>query len=88
MLIKMAKGKNVFVYDFVDFIMLVQQQLYKFYCDPYAKFEDLTVNDFNFIESLTNHALSMNWFSKLNVREDVEYPVFSFVTGKYPICRC
>jgi hypothetical protein len=88
MLIKMAKGKNVFVYDFVDFIMLVQQQLYKFYCDAYAKFEDLTVNDFNFIESLTNHALSMNWFSKLNVREDVEYPVFSFVTGKYPICRC
>jgi hypothetical protein len=88
MLIKMAQGKNVFVYDFVDFIMLVQQQLYKFYYDPYAKFEDLTVNDFNSIKSLTNHALSMNWISKLNGREDVEYLVFSFARGKYPICRC
>lgn len=76
MLIKIAQGKNVFVYDFMDFKKLVQQKLYKFYCDPYAKFEYLVVDDFNSIESLTSQALSMNWFSKLNDKEDVEHLVF------------
>ncbi len=55
------------------------------YYDPYAKFLNLTFNDFNFIESLTNQTLPMNWFFGLNGREDVEYLVFSFVRGKYPI---
>jgi hypothetical protein len=88
MFIKMAQGINVFVYDFVDSIKLVQQKLYKLYSNPYAKFEDLVVNDFNSIEFLTNHAISMNWFSKLNGGEDVEYLMFFFAKGKYLICRC
>jgi hypothetical protein len=88
MLIKIAQGRKVFVYDFVRSIKLVQHKLYNFYCDPYAKIEDLIVNDFNSIESLTSQALSMNWFSILNGREDVEYLVFSFARGKYLICWC
>jgi hypothetical protein len=53
-----------------------------------AKFEDLVVNDFNSIESLTSQALSMNWFYILNGVEDVEYLMFSFAKDKYPICYC
>ncbi len=87
MLIRIAQGRNVFVYDFVDSIKLVQHKLYNFYCGPYAKFEDLVVNDFNSIESLTSQALSMNWFPILNGGEVVEYLVFSFARGKYPICQ-
>jgi hypothetical protein len=34
MLIKITQGRNVFVYEFVDSIKLVQHKLYNFYCDP------------------------------------------------------
>ncbi len=44
-----TQGKDVFVCDFVNFVKLVQHELYKPYCDPYAKFEDLAFDDFNFI---------------------------------------
>lgn len=49
-LIKIAQGTNVFVYDFVNVVKLVQQELYKFYYDPYVKFEDLAFDDFNYID--------------------------------------
>jgi hypothetical protein len=35
------------VYDFVQSIKFVQQELYWLYCDLFAKDEDLTFNDFN-----------------------------------------
>jgi hypothetical protein len=54
MLIKITQGKDVLVCDFVNFVKLVQHELYKPYCDPYAKFEDLTFDDFNFIEFFTS----------------------------------
>jgi hypothetical protein len=54
MLFKIAQGKDVSVYYFVNFVKLVQDELYKPYCDPYAKFEDLVFNDFNFIEFFTS----------------------------------
>jgi hypothetical protein len=66
MLIKIAQGRNVFVYDFVGSIKLIKHQLYNFYCDPYANFEDIVVNYFNSIESMTSQALPMNWFYILN----------------------
>jgi hypothetical protein len=38
-LIKITQGKDVFVCNFVDVVELVQHELYRPYCDPYAKFE-------------------------------------------------
>jgi hypothetical protein len=35
--------------DFLKFVKLVQQELYQFYCDPYAKYEDLAFAKFNSI---------------------------------------
>jgi len=54
MLFKIAQGKDLSVCYFVNIVKLVQDELYKPYCDPYAKFEDLTFNDFNFIEFFTS----------------------------------
>jgi len=54
MLIQIAQGKDVFVCDFVNFVKFVQHELYKPYCDPYAKFEDLDFDDFNLIEFFTS----------------------------------
>ncbi len=36
-------------------------------CDPYAKFEDPTFDDFNVIKTLTNSNLPMEWFFDLNI---------------------
>ncbi len=38
-LVKIAQGKDVFICNFVDVVELAQQELYRLYCDPYAKFE-------------------------------------------------
>ncbi len=38
----------------MNFVKLVQDELYKPCCDPYAKFEDLVFNNFNFIEFFTS----------------------------------
>lgn len=84
-LIKIAYRKNIFVCNFVDFVKIVQQKFYQFYCDPYVKFEDLTFNDFNVVEILTNNNLSMDWFSNLNGGEDAVYFAFLFFGHKYLI---
>ncbi len=39
----------MFMSDFLDFVKLAQQELYQFYYDPYAKYEDLTFDEFNSI---------------------------------------
>lgn len=41
---------------------LSTQKLYKFYCDPFAKFKTLAFDDYNVIGTLTNQNLPMNWF--------------------------
>jgi type VI protein secretion system component VasK len=84
-LIKIVQGKDVFVCDFVESVKQAQQKLYKLYCDPYTRFNDQTFDDFNAIETLTNDALPMNCFSKLNSLEDAMYLAFSFVRHKYPL---
>jgi hypothetical protein len=53
-LIKIAQNKDVFMCNFVEFVKLTQQELYRFYYDPYAKYEDLTFDEFNSIQVLTN----------------------------------
>ncbi len=55
---------------------MAQQKFYRFYYDPYVKFEDPTFNDFNAIETLTNNNLPMDWFFDLNGGEDVIYLAF------------
>lgn len=60
----------------------MQQELYKLYCDPYTKFDDLAFDDFNVIETFTNDVLPMSWFSYLNGLEDTMYLAFSFARHK------
>jgi hypothetical protein len=54
-LMKIAQNKDVFMCNFVESIKLAQLELYWFYCDPYAKYEDSTFDEFNSIQVLTNH---------------------------------
>jgi len=84
-LIKIVQGKDVFVCDFVESVKQAQQKLYKLYCDPYTRFDDLTFDDFNVIETLSNDALLENCFYNLNSLEDAIYLAFSFVGHKYPL---
>jgi hypothetical protein len=84
-LIKIAQGRNVFVCDFMESVKKVQQKLYESYCDLYTRFHDLAFDDFNAIETFTNDALPMNWFSDLNGPKDARYFTFSFVRHKYPL---
>jgi len=70
-LIKIAQNKNVFMCNFVEFVKLTQHELYCLYCDPYAKYEDMTFDEFNSIQTLTNHTLLLSLFSYLNGGEDV-----------------
>jgi hypothetical protein len=76
MFIKIVQGRDVFVCDFAKSIKQAQQELYRLYCDPYIKFDDLTINDFNVIEMFTNDVLPMSWFSNLNGLEDTMYLAF------------
>jgi len=71
------------VCDFVESVKQSQQELYMLYCDPYTRFDNLALNDFNAIETLTNDALPMSWFFDLNGLEDTMYLTFSFSGHKY-----
>ncbi len=82
-LIKITQKKDVFVCDFVESIKLAQQQLYWLYCDPYAKYEDSTFDEFNSIQALTSHTLPLSQLFYLNGGEDVVYLAFSFADFKY-----
>jgi hypothetical protein len=82
-MIKVTQNRNVFVYNFVEVVKVAQQERYKFYCDPYTKFEDLAFDDFNTIRTLTNSNLPMEWFFDLNGGND--YLAFSFVGHEYDV---
>ncbi len=69
--------EDIFVYDFMKFVKIAQQELLKLYYDLYAKFEDLTFNDFNVVEALANINIPIKWFFDLNGRED--YLAFSLI---------
>ncbi len=58
--IKVTQNKNVFVYDFVDFVKVAQQKLYRLYYDLIAKYEGSNFEDFNSIEVLTNEYLLLS----------------------------
>jgi hypothetical protein len=45
------------VCDFVESVKLAQAELYMLHCVPYTKFDDLTFDEFNIIETLTNENL-------------------------------
>jgi hypothetical protein len=60
MLIKLAQGKDVFVYDFVNNVKLTHQELFKLYCNPFTKYENPTFDDFNFLFTLSNDAFPMS----------------------------
>jgi hypothetical protein len=46
-------------------------------------YEDSTFDEFNSIQTLTNHTLLLSLFSYLNGRKDVVYLAFSFADFKY-----
>ncbi len=69
--------------DSAESIKQAQQKLYRLYCDPYTKFDDPTIDDFNVIEMFTNDVLPMSWFSNLNGLEDTMYLEFFFAKHKY-----
>ncbi len=82
-LIKITWNKYIFVNNFVDFVKLTHAKLYKLYCEPYAKFEDQTFDNFHFIGTLTSATYPMSWFSDQDGGKDAEYFIFSFVGSKY-----
>jgi hypothetical protein len=47
---KLHKNIYIFVFYFVDFVKLAQYELYKFDCNPYAKFLNSTFEYYNYIK--------------------------------------
>ncbi len=60
LLIKVTQKKDVFVFDFVDFVKVAQQKLYRFYHDLIVKYESPNFEDFNSIEVLTNECFPLS----------------------------
>jgi hypothetical protein len=58
-LIKLAQGKDIFVFDFVEFLKLAQHEFYINCFDFFGMFEDLTFDNFNAIRILTHASLPM-----------------------------
>jgi len=52
----------MFLCVFVESVKLTQHEFYKLYCDLYIFFNDLTFDDFNAIETLTNDAFPISQF--------------------------
>ncbi len=74
-----------FLCDFVEHVKFVQHKFYRLYCDPYKRFNDLTFDNFNAIETADNENIPMSWFFDLNGRKDAMYLAFSCVGHKYTI---
>lgn len=86
MLIKITRGKDVFVCDFVNLnIKLVQHEFSKLYYNLYTRFNDPSFNNFNTIKTLINDTLPMSWFSNFNCGDDAIYLVFLFIGHNYHI---
>ncbi len=83
MLVKITQGQDVFICDLVESVKFVQHKLYRLYCDPYMKFNDLAFDNFNAIEIVNNENLPMNWFYYFNDGKDAMYVAFSCVGHKY-----
>ncbi len=60
----------------MDLVKLTLAELYRLYCDPYAKFDDPTIDNFQSSETLTNATYPMSWFSDQNGGKDDEYIYF------------
>lgn len=73
MVIKITQGQDVFICDFVEIVKFVQHKLYRLYCDPYMKFNDLAFYNFNAIEIVDNDNLPMSWFFDFNGGKDAMY---------------
>jgi hypothetical protein len=85
MVIKITQGQDVFICDFVENIKFVQHKLYRLYCVPYMKFNDLAFDDFNAIKITNNENLPMSWFFDCNGGKDTMYLAFSCVGHNYSI---
>jgi hypothetical protein len=58
MLITFAQHRDVFIYNFMDIFKPTQQNLFKFYCDPFTKYEDPTFDDFVYLFILSSDTLN------------------------------
>jgi hypothetical protein len=57
-LIKFEQHRDVFIYNFMDIFKPTQQDLFKFYYDPFTKYEDPTFDYFNYLIFLSNDTLN------------------------------
>ncbi len=86
MLIKITQGRDAFMCDFVNLsIKLVQHEFYKLYYNPYTRFDDPSLDDFNTIKTLINDTFPKSWFSNINRGDDAMYLAFLFIGHKYHI---
>jgi len=81
-LIKLTHSYDVFVCYFIDAVNVFQLDLYRFYFDPYTKFDDPTFDEFKALESLTTKNLLMSLCEDLN-GEEVDCFIIEFVSAKF-----
>ncbi len=83
-LIKLTHSYDVFVCYFIDVVNVFQLDLYlyRFYFDPYTKFDDPTFDEFKALESFTTKNLLMSLCEYLN-GEEADCFIIEFVSAKF-----
>jgi len=68
--------------DYINSVKNCQVELYCFYIDFYTKFDDLSFDELNALETINNNNLPMSWCVELN-GEKVYYLMIEFLNFKY-----
>jgi hypothetical protein len=63
-------------------VKICQVELYCLYIDSYTKFDDLSFDELNALETINNNNLPMSWCVDLN-GEKVYYLMIEFLDSKY-----
>ncbi len=59
-LIKFTQSRNMFICDFINAMKKFHLEFYILYNDPCIKFDDLSFDELNVLETFTNDNLSLN----------------------------
>jgi hypothetical protein len=86
-LMKLAQSRDVVVYDFIDVVKVCQLDLYRFYFDPYTKFDDPIFDEPKALESFISKNLPMKWCEDLNGKE-ADYFIIEIVGTKFYVNKC
>jgi hypothetical protein len=60
MLIKLTQNKEMFEYEFVNYLKLIWHEFYKLNCEDFGKFKGPTFDDFNGIGTLSDEGFPRN----------------------------